>query len=846
MKFTTVFPQMFAVLVLIGSTAIAATANLSFGQSCASGAACLYSGATENQTVSASCSAGTIVASAATYGVGTKTESCLNYAASHCNGLSSCSLVFSNGNCGGDPDFGVVKSASLALSCSNTQQSFGGTCSSGSTCSYAGAVENSTARLACAAGTITIKNSIYGQGSKTESCQTYAASQCNGKNTCSLVFSNSNCSGDPDFGIVKAGSATISCSSSAPPPSSGICGSANGVSVASAPTSNLCSSGTTPGAAGTGPFTWTCSGSNGGSNASCSAPLLTFTVTPSVANVGISPNSAQNIKSGTKQSFTVSANTGFTLSSTVGGTCPAGSWSGSTYTTGAVTANCTVAFTATANVAGGVGLETPGPSQALFSNPYYQCSKNFYVSTSGSDSTGNGSAALPWASLQKATNANTGAGSCINIAPGAYDGVQVINGGSSATRTGYVVFRCTTMDACTLNGNAGVNGTAAIMAGYCSSNGSYSCPANASLPSYVMFDGFVLAGPGASDEYYSSGLFVGYLGGAGLGPHHFWLLNSTISNFGEAGVQTSGNDFVYLMHNTIYNNTSYTCGGAQGSGISFILNYQPPGYVPTTDDKTGAAPYFGFKTWVVGSSYFHTVAAYNVIHNNNSQCGAESDHNGIIYDITSGSGNPNGSYDQPQLAYGNVIYNNAGGGVHVFAADNVTVANNSVFNNGTLSGYGQAQIDDMASTSTYPNSFYNNISVSCTTAASGVVAGYNNNAAMFLAPASGTDVALNNITLMASNLSSCLWGYFSTYGASNGEWVSVNDGAPDSSNKLSTNPNWANVSFAQPGTQLIPPVSTNFALSPGSPAINGGIRMPWMPTTATDAGACPSQLTSCP
>jgi hypothetical protein len=152
----------------------------------------------------------------------------------------------------------------------------------------------------------------------------------------------------------------------------------------------------------------------------------------------------------------------------------------------------------------------------------------------------------------------------------------------------------------------------------------------------------------------------------------------------------------------------------------------------------------------------------------------------------------------------------------------------------------------MATTSTYLNSFYNNISVSCTSAASGVVSGYNNNAAMFMAPLSGTNIAQGNITMMATSLTSCLWGYFTTYGATNGEWVSVNDGTPDSSNKLSTNPMWANVSFSSPGTQLIQPASTNFALSPGSPAIGTGKSLPWMPSSAVDVGACPSQLTTCP
>lgn len=44
----------------------------------------------------------------------------------------------------------------------------------------------------------------------------------------------------------------------------------------------------------------------------------------------------------------MTANSGYSLSTSVGGTCPAGSWSGSTYTTGAVTGSCSVSFAAVA------------------------------------------------------------------------------------------------------------------------------------------------------------------------------------------------------------------------------------------------------------------------------------------------------------------------------------------------------------------------------------------------------------------------------------------------------------------------------------------------------------------
>lgn len=53
----------------------------------------------------------------------------------------------------------------------------------------------------------------------------------------------------------------------------GSCGSADGYGVYTKPSSNLCSVGGTPTVNGTGPWTWTCPGSYGGAGASCSAPL---------------------------------------------------------------------------------------------------------------------------------------------------------------------------------------------------------------------------------------------------------------------------------------------------------------------------------------------------------------------------------------------------------------------------------------------------------------------------------------------------------------------------------------------------------------------------------------------
>jgi hypothetical protein len=77
------------------------------------------------------------------------------------------------------------------------------------------------------------------------------------------------------------------------------------------------------------------------------APPVTYSVTPSSANVTVSPSGVQTVNSGTKAAFTVLPNQGFTVSTAVGGSCQAGGWSGTAYTTGVISANCTVSFSGT-------------------------------------------------------------------------------------------------------------------------------------------------------------------------------------------------------------------------------------------------------------------------------------------------------------------------------------------------------------------------------------------------------------------------------------------------------------------------------------------------------------------
>ncbi len=71
------------------------------------------------------------------------------------------------------------------------------------------------------------------------------------------------------------GGMTVSCTAPLTPPApiDGTCGGASGVPTLVKPQSGLCSAGITGSVNGKGPWTWVCSGANGGNPASCNAPI---------------------------------------------------------------------------------------------------------------------------------------------------------------------------------------------------------------------------------------------------------------------------------------------------------------------------------------------------------------------------------------------------------------------------------------------------------------------------------------------------------------------------------------------------------------------------------------------
>jgi parallel beta-helix repeat protein len=471
--------------------------------------------------------------------------------------------------------------------------------------------------------------------------------------------------------------------------------------------------------------------------------------------------------------------------------------------------------------------QLPGPSASLFANPPYTCVHNYYVATNGNDANP-GTQASPWLTIQNADTAAGGrvAGDCVNVAAGTYAaGVQPTHGGNLASPTGYVVYRCQTLDGCKITASGGNAGPA------------FNISSSGSGPNHLVLDGFELAA--SSKTLYGVGAEVYFPDGndtGGTTSHHIWIINNIIHGYGQAGVGTGGGEYVYFLHNLAYGNTNTACS-AQGSGIGIVIARAITGYTPTTADLAWAP--------------FHNVVEWNVTYDNIiNQCGTASDPydtdgNGIIMDTFNNAGSTNVVYPYQTLVANNVSYNNGGKGVHIFRSDNVTVANNTAYDNNLdpfNDGIGRGEIDSVESQN---NVFLNNIAypVPATSGSDPRCEGVDyTNLAPYTCPLM-TNVAFDGVStpgtvsnVWSNNIS---FGGAPPYGWGPDGNVML---SPDTMNcSAGTDPNQCNV---DPKFSSV--TNSNFALQPGSPAIGYGQSEPYLPASPLDAGACSSSFTTCP
>jgi parallel beta-helix repeat protein len=458
--------------------------------------------------------------------------------------------------------------------------------------------------------------------------------------------------------------------------------------------------------------------------------------------------------------------------------------------------------------------EAPGPSQALHAAPFYRCLRNFYIAPNGSNSNP-GTEAQPWLTIQRADTSSRLGGDCINVAAGTYEAnVLVQHGGSEPTPTGYVVYRCQVLGACH------------VLAPQEGHLWGFSNDGN-----FVVVDGFEVDGNnallpgGIADACFATD---DQTYGSGNSTHHIWLINNTVHHCNLSGISLAWKEWYYVIHNTVYLN-SFTSRW-QGSGISFVTLQ--------CIDRANPSCHFG-STYVPSemdlsfAPSFHNIVSWNDVHENMLSrgsavpCGSHSDGNGIIMDTFFDGATNKVAYPYRSLVLGNLSYSNGGRGIHVLHSSNITLANNTVYGNGRDNCLNIYAVGDLSQQGGSNNVWVNNVSESLLTA---VDAGCGRYCGGRNAPVVEGDVAgaldVNNI-----------WSNNITYGGIGVTLLNNRDAAAYfscSNNSCNVNP------------LLIDPPSGNFALHPHSPAIGHGKLQDYLPPGSVDAGACTSDMTTCP
>jgi len=143
--------------------------------------------------------------------------------------------------------------------------------------------------------------------------------------------------------------------------------------------------------------------------------------------------------------------------------------------------------------------------------------------------------------------------------------------------------------------------------------------------------------------------------------HHIDIENNIAHDSGCGGIDSINADYVTVIGNTTYNN-GHTAPN-QCSGISLGQ---------LTDLDNGG----GFRNVISGNLSYDNFDEVPV-----PGTSYTTDGNGIIIDDSRHSETDNAAYHGATLIYGNIVVGNGGCGIVAFSSDNVTVANNTAYQN---------------------------------------------------------------------------------------------------------------------------------------------------------------------
>ncbi|MGD0733332.1 MAG: right-handed parallel beta-helix repeat-containing protein [Terracidiphilus sp.] len=526
------------------------------------------------------------------------------------------------------------------------------------------------------------------------------------------------------------------------------------------------------------------SGCGGTSSASTTPPPTSYTltvqsVTPSSGvPIYVLPADNSNTTTGAT-GFTLSYNPGTAVTLTAPNTAAGNSFSSWNGCTTSSTVSCNVTMNANTTVT--ANYVAPGPGYAFLSTPGlmpyvaapYTVSTNYYVdAVNGSDSNNGLSTATAWKTISQAisslSNGNPQGGVAVNVAPGTYTESLSIDGllqGTDDSPGGYVVFRSSTRGAAVLMQPP----TGATNLEIANTH-------------YIIFDGFEVTGiaaPGYTGdgiEFYHS--------------DHIMILNNIVHDVGGAGLGGIFADYFTVQGNIVYNTAGYVGGAYATSGIDF--------YEPVAVDLAPG---------------FHNIVSNNISYHNselNNGSASHTEGHGIMCDDFTSSqgasnqftGGVNVVYTPQTLIENNLVFGNGGVGINLFSTDDVTVMNNTAFNDGkdpliTSYNFGEISVLDGGQ-----NTVVNNIGYADTGARPGGInyALYDTND-----PAAMSNVWANNLSFDGTPGQPSVGGSSSPITAANG-------------NILGTDP------LFNSG------VAGDFSLAAGSPAIGAGTAAYGAPT----------------
>ncbi|MHC5672321.1 choice-of-anchor Q domain-containing protein, partial [Nostoc sp.] len=176
-------------------------------------------------------------------------------------------------------------------------------------------------------------------------------------------------------------------------------------------------------------------------------------------------------------------------------------------------------------------------------------------------------------------------------------------------------------------------------------------------------------------------------GVGGTNSHHIVISGNTVRNFPGGGIGAMDSDYITFEKNIVSGNAWYSPYGAQGLGLNRSFNFDNN----TTDYKM--------------------IIEDNIVYDNQSLvpwsvAGKITEGHGIMLDTTNQTkdGTP---YLGKTLIANNIVYNNGNSGIDAFAAKNVDIVNNTVYQNSrVVTNTGEIKVNYSANVTVENNIMY--------------------------------------------------------------------------------------------------------------------------------------------